>query len=316
MFFDRMPIVMELIILFIAVNLYFFWLVISQLLPHTTSKNGADLGYSKRIWIIVNLLVWAYECFFMAAVCGGIKGMNVYFGGGLGDLVYFFMLIGITLLHIFLLGIFIKKKLRTVFYIILVCLPIYTLVVIHSAAARGNEKNGYMTGGNIACLYADFETYQQRKERQEELKRSKEAKADTIKFNSLLHATENGDSQSGYELAAYYKHGIGVGKNDSLAVKWLRFSAESGYVTGQLDLGECYYNGYCNLTVDYREAVKWFTKAAEQGNAKAQYLTGRCYGHGKGVKQSDEEAFKWLRLAARQGYKPAQELLQRNKQTW
>ena len=87
MFFDRMPIVMELIILFIAVNLYFFWLVISQLLPHTTSKNGADLGYSKRIWIIVNLLVWAYECFFMAAVCGGIKGMNVYFGGGLGDLV-------------------------------------------------------------------------------------------------------------------------------------------------------------------------------------------------------------------------------------
>ena len=112
MFFDRMPIVMELIILFIAVNLYFFWLVISQLLPHTTSKNGADLGYSKRIWIIVNLLVWAYECFFMAAVCGGIKGMNVYFGGGLGDLVYFFMLIGITLLHIFLLGIFIKKKLK------------------------------------------------------------------------------------------------------------------------------------------------------------------------------------------------------------
>lgn len=243
MFFDRMPIVMELIILFIAVNLYFFWLVISQLLPHTTSKNGADLGYSKRIWIIVNLLVWAYECFFMAAVCGGIKGMNVYFGGGLGDLVYFFMLIGITLLHIFLLGIFIKKKLRTVFYIILVCLPIYPLVVMHSAAARGNEKNGYMTGGNIACLYADFETYQQRKEHQEELKRLKEAKADTIKFNSLLHAAEN-------------------------------------------------------------------------GNAKAQYLIGRCYGHGKGVKQSDEEAFKWLRLAARQGYKPAQELLQRNKQTW
>ena len=99
MFFDRMPIVMELIILFIVVNLYFFWLVISQLLPHTTSKNGADLGYSKRIWIIVNLLVWAYECFFMAAICGGIKGMNVYFGGGLGDLVYFFMLIGISLLH-------------------------------------------------------------------------------------------------------------------------------------------------------------------------------------------------------------------------
>lgn len=307
---------MELIILLIVACLGCFLFVFRQIFPRTIGKDGADLGYSKRLWIIVNLFVWAYECFFLIAVCGGIKGMNVFFGGGLGDLLYLFLLVGIVLLHIVLLAVFIKKKLRTVFYIILLCLPIYPLVIMHSAAARGNEENGYMTGGNFTGLYYNLEAYQQREERQEELKKLKEAKSDTAKFKSLLHAAENGDSRSGYELAICYKLGIGVEQNDSLAFKWLRLAAEGGDAISQLDWGVCYYNGDCGLDVDYQEAVKWFVKSAEQGNAKAQYLTGRCYGYGEGVKQSDEEAFKWLRLAARQGYKPAQELLRTNKQTW
>ena len=133
---------MELIILLIVACLGCFLFVFRQIFPRTIGKDGADLGYSKRLWIIVNLFVWAYECFFLIAVCGGIKGMNVFFGGGLGDLLYLFLLVGMVLLHIVLLAVFIQKKLRTVFYIILVCLPIYPLVIMHSAAARGNEENG------------------------------------------------------------------------------------------------------------------------------------------------------------------------------
>lgn len=140
---------MELIILLIVACLGCFLFVFRQIFPRTIGKDGTDLGYSKRLWIIVNLFVWAYECFFLIAVCGGIKGMNVFFGGGLGDLLYLFLLVGMVLLHIVLLAVFIQKKLRTVFYIILVCLPIYPLVIMHSAAARGNEENGYMTGGNF-----------------------------------------------------------------------------------------------------------------------------------------------------------------------
>ena len=304
---------MGLITLLIVVCLGCFLFVFRRLFPRTIGEDGADLGYSKRLWIIVNLSVWAYECFFLTAVCGGIKGLNVFFGGGLGDLMYFLLLVGIVLLHIVLLAVFIRKKLRTVFYIILVCLPVYPLVMMHSAAARGNEENGYITGGNWTGLYYDHEAYRQHRKRQEELKKAKAAIAE---FKSLLHRAEHGDPRAGSELARCYELGDGVEQNDSLAVKWYRLAAEAGEVMSQLDLGVCYYNGDCGLDVDYREAVKWFVKAAEQGNAKGQYLTGRCYGHGKGVKQSDEEAFKWLRLAARQGYEPAQELLRINKQTW
>lgn len=99
---------------------------------------------------------------------------------------------------------------------------------MHSDAARGNEENGYMIGGNFSGLYYNHEAYQQREERQEELRKIKEAKSDTAKFKSLLHAAENGDSRSGYELAVCYKLGIGVEQNDSLAFKWLRLAAEGG----------------------------------------------------------------------------------------
>ena len=85
---------MELIILLIVACLGCFLFVFRQIFPRTIGKDGADLGYSKRLWIIVNLFVWAYECFFLIAVCGGIKGMNVFFGGGLGDLLYLFLLYG------------------------------------------------------------------------------------------------------------------------------------------------------------------------------------------------------------------------------
>lgn len=306
---------MELVFsLLILVCLICFPLVISHLFTHTTDDSSPDLDRTQRVWIIVNLLVWAYECFFLLVICGRVKGLAVFFGGGLGDLLYIFLLAGMMLLHIVLLAVFTHNHLRAIFFVILVCLPIWLLTVMHLAAAQGNEENGYMTGGNLTGLYYDQEAYWQRRESQREVE---EARSDSItEFESLLRSAERGSSREQSMVARCYALGEGVEQNDSLAVKWCRLAAEAGDMLGQLNLGVCYYNGDCGLDVDYKEAVKWFLKAAEQGDAKAQYLTGRCYGHGEGVEQNDDEAFKWLRLAARQGYEPAQELLRENKQTW
>lgn len=289
-----------------------FLLVIPRLFTHAT--DGNNLSWKQRFWIIVNLLVWAYECFFLVAVCGGIKGMAVYFGGGLGDLLYIFLLAGMVLLHIILLAVFTYKHLRIIFFIILVCPPINLLIMMHSDAARGNEENGYMTGGNWTGLYYDQEAYWQRKKLKEAAK--PENSGTDAAFELWLHEAEQGDVWAQYEVAVCYTLGNGVEQNDSLAIKWFGKAAEGGDVQCQVSMGVFYYNGSHGLDIDHREALKWFLKAAKQGDAYAQYFTGRCYHLGEGADQNDEEAFKWLRLSARQGYKQAQELLQENKQTW
>lgn len=130
-------------------------------------------------------------------------------------------------------------------------------------AARGNEENGYMTGGNWTGLYYDHEAYRQHRKRQEELKKAKAAIAE---FKSLLHRAEHGNPRAGYELARCYELGVGVEQNDSLAVKWYRLAAEAGEVISQLDLGTYYYNGDCDLDVD------WLRLAARQGYEPAQGL--------------------------------------------
>lgn len=277
-------------------------------------KSEIKISWIKRFWIIVNLLVWAYEFFFLIAVCGGVKGFAVYFGGGLGDLLYFFLLAGTVLLHIGLLAVLIYNRRRTVFFAVLVCLPVAPLYKMHTVAARGNERNGYMIGGSRVGLYFDPEALCERKELEEAANPMDSGAA--AAFGLWLHEAKQGSVRAQYEVGICYTLGNGVEQNDSLAIKWFRKAAEGGHVQCQISMGAFYYNGSHGFDVDYREAFNWFLKAAEQGHDYAQYLVGRCYAQGEGVKQNDEKAFEWLRLAARQGNEEARELLRVNKQTW
>lgn len=300
----------------LGVCLACFVVVVRLLYAAKTGKRNLNISWIKEFWIVVNLLVWAYEFFFLLAVCGMVKGAAVYFGGGLGDLLYFFLLVGTVLLHIGLLAVFIHNRRRTVFFVLLVCLPIAPLYKMHQEAARGNERNGYMIGGNWAGLYFNQEAFRERQERKEAAKQKKEEAEAVERFESSLSEARQGSVWAQYEVASCYALGEGVEQNDSLAIRWYRKAAAGGDAQSQVDLGVFYYNGSYGLEVDYREAFNWFLKAAEQGDAYAQYLVGRCYGHGWGVEKNEEEAFKWLRLAARQGGAEAQELLRANKQTW
>lgn len=132
-----------------------------ELFANAANEKRQTLSWWKRLWIIVNLLVWIYEIFFAMAVCGDVKGVFVAFGGGLGDLLYLFILAGLILLHIILLAVFTYKHLRPVFLFALVCLSIYPLIIIHQIAAQGNIYNGYSTAtSNSLGLYytqADIE---------------------------------------------------------------------------------------------------------------------------------------------------------------
>ena len=293
-------------------------LVIILNLFTNTANNNLKLGWKQRLWIVLNLLMWAYEFFFMVVVCEGVENLRVDFGGGLGDLFYIFMLAGVVMLHIVLLAICTYKHLQSVYFIILVCLPILPLAKMHWDAARGKKENGYMTRGNSTGLYYDAEAYRQLRLHKRELEEAAKPKKPEFatQFESYLYDAEHGDLWAQNHIGRCYALGDGVEQNDSLAIKWYRLAAEGGYDMSQSNLGVCYYKGLCGLDIDYIEAVKWLRKAAEQGNDDAQYLMRCCYKDGKGVEQNDEEAFRWLRLAARQEHEGAQKLLRENKQVW
>lgn len=299
---------MEIVLPLLAVCICGFLLVLRLLFNNTIGGKKLNLDVIKQFLIVINLSVWAYEFFFFLAVCGLVKGMNVFFGGGLGDLLYFFLLIGTVLLHIGLLALSTYNNTRTIYFVLLVFLPIFPMVIMHQAAARGNEANGYMIGGNLAGLYFDSETHDELRKSIQPVEYDPDAE-----FQSLLYKAEHGDIYSQYELGKCYTQGEGVEKNDSLAIKWWCCAAEEGHTLSQLTLGKCYYNGAYGLNVDYQAAATWFLKAAEHYNTEAQYLIGCCYYNGEGVEQSDVKAFKWLRRAAKEGHRDAQNLLRDNK---
>ena len=292
--------------------------IILNLFTNTTTNNNLKLGWKQRLWIVLNLLMWAYELFFTIVICDGVEGLNVHFGSGLGDLLYVFTLMGMALLHIVLLAIFTYNHLHTFFFVVLMCMPVFPLMLMHLNAARGNEENGYMISGNHAGLYYNSQAQYEQRMREREAEEAKKPKKPEFatQFVSYLYDAEHGEGKAQNHIGRCYALGDGVEQNDSLAIKWYRLAAEGGYDMGQRNLGVCYYKGLCGLDVDYTEAVKWLRKAAEQGNDDAQYLMGCCYKDGKGVEQNDEEAFRWLRLAARQEHEGAQKLLRENKQVW
>lgn len=264
----------------------------------------------KRFFVLFNILACGYEIFFFAAVCGAIPHAQVHFGGGLGDLLYFFILILLIPAHIITLLILIYKVKRAIWLLVPLVVVFFLLSELHSLAARGNWHNGYMVGGNFAGLYYDAGSVHFR----DEVKAEEPDFA--TEFESLLYDAGQGSKWAQHDLGLRYIKGEGVEKNDTLAVKWFTMAAESGLMYAQSCLANCYYEGLGGLEVDYPKAVEWYRKSAEQGLDYAQYRLGRCYGNGVGVEKNEEEAFKWLRMAARQDYEEAQELLKANGQTW
>ena len=107
---------------------------------------------------------------------------------------------------------------------------------------------------------------------------------------------EKGDADSQYRLAIMYQNGLGVVRNELLAMKWMVSAANQGFAMAQHGLGFMYMDGDC-VAKNGEKAVFWFKKAAEQGMAGSQTTLAMMYETGNGVEQDAEEAKKWYRLA-------------------
>eukprot|EP00954_Amorphochlora_amoebiformis_P008845 687021-Amorphochlora_amoeboformis.AAC.1 len=71
-----------------------------------------------------------------------------------------------------------------------------------------------------------------------------------------------------HRLGLLYLHGSKLPQNDSMAINWLRKSANQGYTPAQCTLGVCYERGRGVTRCD-PTAESWFLKAAEQGDSEA-----------------------------------------------
>jgi len=107
---------------------------------------------------------------------------------------------------------------------------------------------------------------------------------------------EKGNPDAQYRLAIMYQNGLGVVRNELLAMKWMVAAANQDFPLAQHGLGFMYMEGDC-VAKNSSKAVSWFKKAAEQGMAGSQTTLAMMYETGNGVEQDTDEAKKWYLLA-------------------
>lgn len=80
----------------------------------------------------------------------------------------------------------------------------------------------------------------------------------------------------------------------------LIMKAFEGNSNAQLELGNCYLNGW-NIEENYENAFMWYEKAAMQDNCEAQHNLALCYGNGLGTSYDADQSFYWYSKAAEKG---------------
>ncbi len=116
----------------------------------------------------------------------------------------------------------------------------------------------------------------------------------------LKRAAADGFVLSQYSLAKLYATGLGVERDNDLALDLFLKAGDAGFVKAQYNLGKIYRDGI-GVAADPVVSVDWFRKAAVQGYAKAQEKLAIRFARGTGVQRDVIEALKWAILASQAG---------------
>ena len=118
-----------------------------------------------------------------------------------------------------------------------------------------------------------------------------------LAYKEFLAAAEEGHTDSQFNVALMYEHGIGVGKDEKKSVVWYDKAASQGNAAAQYNLGVLYENGR-GTKVDFAKANEWYRKASLQGDALAIGNLGMLYVRGDGVKENKVAGVALLLLSA------------------
>lgn len=166
--------------------------------------------------------------------------------------------------------------------------------------------------------------------------------AGTKRIMLLQKAADAGSLEAMFDLADDYSEGNCIGKNLTLAIKWLKKSADGGYTRAQYALGTLFINPKENIveqnfalaekylmlaaekgdldsqdvlaylylqTEDYSKALMWGRKSAQLGKPFGCFVLGSLYNQGLEVEENKIESLKWYEAAANAGDADAQNIV-------
>lgn len=119
-----------------------------------------------------------------------------------------------------------------------------------------------------------------------------------------LKAAEAGHAASMTRYALFAKDGVGVPKNEELAVEWFHRAAEAGQDAAMTNLGSLYEAGR-GVEADLAEAARWYRAAVDKGDRFAMHRLALLHEAGRGVPKDDREAVRLLNQASEQGLSEA-----------
>jgi hypothetical protein len=112
----------------------------------------------------------------------------------------------------------------------------------------------------------------------------------------LSPLADAGHPEAQYRMAVMAQNGLGMVKNDGMALRYMTSAAEAGHALAQHGLGFMYMQGEC-VEQDASKALEWFQQAAEQGMVGSLTTMAMMYKDGIGVEQDLEEAQRLNREA-------------------
>ena len=117
----------------------------------------------------------------------------------------------------------------------------------------------------------------------------------------LRGRAEAGDVEAQVELGRRYVQGIGVGRNDAEAAKWLQRAADQGNAQAQFNVGVMYERGI-GVGADLARALDYYRKSGAQNTPMAWHNLALLYAAGApGLKADPVQARKLMTQAAELG---------------
>jgi len=126
----------------------------------------------------------------------------------------------------------------------------------------------------------------------------------TKAYDIWIKLANEGDPEAQYNIGLLYLNGLGVEKNERLALMWFTYAGEQGMADAQYNAGVLFYSGK-GVYPDHKSAIEWWTLAAAQGHANAQNNLAIMYAFGYGTGQDSQQALQLWTAAAEQGHPDA-----------
>ncbi|MBP5343838.1 MAG: sel1 repeat family protein [Alphaproteobacteria bacterium] len=106
-------------------------------------------------------------------------------------------------------------------------------------------------------------------------------------------ANQQGNYREQYYVAYLYLRGLGVTKNDTKGLAYLKESLKENYHPAQALMAFLYSQGE-SVPMDKKKAIELYKKAADQGNTSAMLNLGVAYYQGDGVVRNIPKAIEYL----------------------